>query len=489
MTPFAQPKHTVAIDTERYERLMANPLLVKCKKILNQLAPEATMMIVGGAVRDMLLGDETPHDLDVVIRGADTVNISKAFADQLDGHWVPLDEKDGVYRVAFNNGAFSGQQVDVTHCWGDTLVDDLGRRDLSINAMMLPVIPHDAKLLDPFGGWNDLQEKRIRLISEHNLLDDPLRMLRVFRGAAHIQATELDAQTIEWINTHKTKVLEAAPERIHYELLRLLSMPNSFTYINAMLDCGLLETILPEITPMRDIPPNNHHHLWLHTHSLELIRQTERLLPTLDEEWQAYFNQSVTPDSNRQAVIKLACLTHDMGKPDTYEIREGRPTFYGHEKVSEDITHAIGKRLKLSNDLINQAKFLARWHLYPCQFGHKSARKSVLRFFRRMGDQTPDILLLALADRWSTCGPEITPDILEASDADHRWLLKEYRHELSNLKQPPLLSGHQIMEALQIKPGKQIGVILKQLEEAQQLGDIQTEEEALIWLKKQKEKN
>lgn len=493
MTPFAQPHHTVAIDAQRYERLMANPLLQACKAILQQLAPEATMMLVGGAVRDMLMGEERhiflAHDVDVVVRGMDTVAYSKALADALDGHWVMLDEgvdgKGGVYRVAFNSGAFNSQQVDVTHCWGKTLTDDLARRDLSVNAMMLPVVPHEAKLLDPFNGWDDLQARRITAISEENIVDDPLRMLRVFRTAAHIDAREIDSDTLAWVTTHRHKVLEAAPERIHYEMLRLLSMPNSFNHLKTMMDCGLLEVILPEITPMREIPPNNHHHLWLHDHTLELVRQTERLLPTLDTEWQAYFNQAVTPACNRQGIVKLACLTHDMGKPATYELRDGKPTFYGHEKVSEEMSVSIGKRWKLSNEIIHGTKFLARWHLYPCQFGQDSPRKSVLRFFRRMGDYTPDILLLALADRWSTCGPEITDDILRQSDADHRWLLAEYRNELTNLKQPPLLTGHQIMEALNIQPGKQIGAILKQLEEAQQLGEVTTEAEAIAWLKKQ----
>ena len=139
----------------------------------------------------------------------------------------------------------------------------------------------------------------------------------------------------------------------------------------------------------------------------------------------------------------------------------------------------------LSGELSTLIKKLVRWHLYPCQFGVESSRKSVLRFFRKLGDHTPYVTVLALADRLSTCGVAITPQVLVTAKQNHLWLLKQYFEELAVLQAPRLLSGEMVMQTLGLSPGKAVGVWLKRLEEAQQLGEITTIEAAMQWLVQQ----
>ncbi len=450
------------------------------------------LFLVGGAVRDLLRTGELPTDLDFTLTVPDrqasetsAETFSKQVAEKLDGRYVLLDPEFGIHRVVIHQEKASGEKtnltLDIADALGNDLERDLCRRDLTINAMAIDL---DGHFWDPFDGQADLKAGRIRMVNQANLLEDPLRMLRVFRFMAQLSAKQIDSATLEIVANQGEKLLTAAAERIHYEFLRLLSCPESFSALQAMAHAGLLEVILPELVPTRQIPPNGHHHLMLFDHTLELVNQAERLFLELPEQAQVDLKELITPFCSRMAAIKLACLLHDVGKPNTMAIREdGRHTFYGHDKVSEEMTALVGRRLKLSRGITKRVQKLVRWHLYPCQFGSDSPRKSVMRFFRRMGDETPDVIILALADRHSTLGPEITPEILAKSTTNHLWLLDQFYEESALLNQPPLLKGQDVMALLHLSPGPEVGKALEALKEAQQLGDVTTPEKAKHWLK------
>jgi tRNA nucleotidyltransferase/poly(A) polymerase len=328
------------------------------------------------------------------------------------------------------------------------------------------------------------------MISAQNLMDDPLRLLRVFRFMACLgeQNPTLDSATLACVEANKALLNTVAMERCHYEFLKLLSYPQAFPALQAMADCGLLEQLIPELTACRQVPPNSHHHLPLWEHTLELVRQTEGLYTQVDEQTLALLNAPVANMTNGWGLVKLGCLLHDIGKPATWEIIEhkdnpdGKHTFLGHEKVGEDLTDALLKRWKLSGELSTLIKKLVRWHLYPCQFGQHSSRKSVLRFYRKLEAHTPHVTVLALADRLSTCGVAISAETLETSTQNHLWLLKRYYEEQPVLQAPRLLSGETVMAILRIPPSQAVGQWLKRLEEAQQLGEISTAAEATRWL-------
>ena len=140
------------------------------------------------------------------------------------------------------------------------------------------------------------------------------------------------------------------------------------------------------------------------------------------------------------------------------------------------------RQLKVSNEVRTYIKKLVRWHLYPCQFGPQSPRKSVLKFYRRMGEDTLDILLLALSDRHSACGDWLNATEMEASHQAHLWLMENYEAEEKTLQLPRLLNGNEVMQTLKIGPGPHLKDILETLQEAQQLNEVNTPDEAKAWL-------
>ncbi|MEB3245898.1 MAG: HD domain-containing protein [Vampirovibrionales bacterium] len=452
----------------------------------------------GQSERDLYRLQRTIDDYDLTLIGACPRALSQALANALNAHWVPLDEAWGIYRLILTHAPFQNVSIDIAAALGDDIYTDLARRDLTINAMALRLelvegtTPDfsDFKdfpgFIDPYNGLADLRARKIRMLSEANLKDDPLRLLRVFRMGAAIDATDYDPQTIEVVRRYAPRLSQSAPERQQLEFFKLLSRPDSFKHLQAMADAGLLEVVLPELTPCRAVPANTHHHLPLWDHTLEVARQCEVMFSSLPANTQAELLTPLgAPQSplSRLGAVKFAALMHDVGKPDTMALLEnGRYTFYGHEAVSETLSEQACARLKAANAVTQQLKRLTRWHLYPCAFSPASSQKSVLRFLRRIGEATPDLMLLAMADRMATKGPAVLPQDLTEAIAHHRWLLAQHYAYKPVLSQPRLLDGQAVMQLLGLKPGKQVGEWLARLQEAQQLGEIQTPEAAQAWL-------
>lgn len=472
-----------ASSTLSVDALLQDAFVAKVAALALQYDGKA--YLVGGAVRDWKRTGVLPMDLDFTLVDCEASHIAKALADECQGHLVPLDWEFGIHRVVFDNGL----NIDLANALGNSLSADLQRRDLTVNAMALDL--QDGALMDPTGGLADLEAGRIRMVSVANLKEDPLRLLRVFRIAASIQATDFDPATLEVVRANASLIWNVAAERIQYELLRLLSVEQCFPYLQAMADCGLLEVIIPDLAVLRTVGASGFHHLGLFEHTMELVRQAERVLVECPPSAQDWFRQSFSPAATRFGLIKLGCLLHDIGKPATMGTREDpvhgqRLTFYGHEEVGEQMADPWLRRLKMSNDMREYLKKLIRWHLYPCQFGPHSPRKSLLRYYRRMGTETLDVTLLALADRHSACGPWLSPEELDASHQAHLWLMENYATEAPVLQLPRLLNGHELMQLLGVGPGPHLKTILDALQEAQQLGEVTTVEQAKAWVLTQK---
>lgn len=462
------------------EAALKHPVVLAVQALAKRQGGEA--YLVGGAVRDLLLTGELPLDLDFTLLNCKAAELAKLLADEQQGHLVALDWDFGIHRVVFD----SGLNVDLADALENNLDTDLARRDLTINAMALD--SQSGQLLDPLNGQADLQTKTIRMVSEFNLLDDPLRMLRVFRVAAGIQAEVIDEATLAVVRAHGQKLWESAAERIQYEFFRLLSVDNCFPSVKAMADSGLLEVLIPELSPMKAIGSSGFHHLGLFDHTLELVKQAERLISECPANVQDWMRQPFTPAVNRFGLVKLACLLHDIGKPGTMGTREDavhgqRLTFYGHEELGEEMADPLLKKWKVSNEIRAYIKKLIRWHLYPCQFGPESPRKSVLKYYRRMGEDTLDVTLLALADRHSACGTWLSQEDFDQSHQAHLWLMANYEAEVPILSLPRLLSGNDLMRLLSVGPGPHLKEILEALQEAQQLGEVVNAEQAEQWIK------
>ena len=201
---------------------------------LDSLPPGTAL--VGGAVRDALLGRLAPRpDLDLVVPG-DAVQLARALADQQGGAVVVLDRERSIARLVHR-----GWTIDLARRIGEELRDDLLRRDYSANAIALPLpgAAADGDVLDPSGGLADLAAGRLRAISEANLLDDPLRLLRGVRLACEL-GFQLEAVTEHWIRLHHRRITSVAGERVLAELERLARADDGAAGLTLAADSGLL---------------------------------------------------------------------------------------------------------------------------------------------------------------------------------------------------------------------------------------------------------
>jgi tRNA nucleotidyltransferase/poly(A) polymerase len=447
----------------------------------------AEILLVGGAVRDSFLKGTLSDDLDFLVLNVAAEQVAQHLASSQQGCYILLDEGFGIHRVVLFKedealGRIAEVSVDLADARNNDLVSDLSRRDITFNALAYSLTT--GRLYDLFDGLRDLETQQIRMVSRENLLDDPLRMLRVFRMMSKLPngTGYVDSETLACIRENGKKLLESAPERIHAEFFKLLSAEPAYPALQALADSGLLEIILPELAGCRTVPANTHHHLPLFEHTLEVARQCEVWLPQLPEFAQRMIRAPFNPTVSLAGLVKLAALLHDVGKPQTMVVVNAeKTTFHGHDAVSEEMTEEIFRRWRAGREPEQLVRKLVRWHLYPCQFGPESSRKAVLRFFRRMGADAPALILLALADRFSTCGPAISAEDLGNARRNHLWLLDQFETEQAVLSQPRLVTGNDLLTSLSLSPGPVIGKLLAGIEEAQQLGELRSKEEALAW--------
>jgi putative nucleotidyltransferase with HDIG domain len=452
-------------------------------KIIIELLPdEAKAYIVGGYLRDKILNIET-FDIDYAILGTDTIELAKAFAKKVKGHFVLLDPKNEIARVVLNDKINS---VDFAKCVGNTIEEDLSRRDFSINAMAYDI--RNERIIDIFDGEKDLKEKKLRVFDEKNLLDDPLRILRAYRFASKYNLS-IEPKTQDMIEKHYALMNQndVAKERIQVEFLKLLEGKSSAEILQKMQKNKFLYEVFKELETQETIPSNSHHHLDLINHSIETVRQLEALIDKEPQWVKEHIEKDFITGISRLAFLKLATLLHDLGKPQTWEIEAetGRHRFIRHDEIGSELAKKMLRKLKYSNNQIKYITKLIKHHIYPSHLLRSEVtEKAILRMFRRLEDETIDVLLLAKADRLSARGEEITDKIVQTNIHGLELLLEKYKSAKETMKPlEKLLSGNEIMEILGIKEGKELGQIIKDLKEAQLSGDINTKEDAISFVK------
>ena len=455
------------------------------KDLIKMLSRYRTYMI-GGFVRDMILGIPS-FDLDFILVDKSTESLGNELTSTFSGNYFMLDESTKTIRFVLKDEGSQHYTFDFTPVKASDLEADFKRRDFTINAIAIDLKEPDL-LIDKFDGIKNLKEKKIRAIKLENLLDDPLRFLRAFRFGALLNG-EIDPEIVLFIrNNLKSFNDSVSVERISTELWKTFDCDNSFKYIKQMSESGLLEKIFPELSPMRKVTPNSHHHLWLYDHSLELIKTFEENFYKIPDWAKEELNKSGA---------KLGCLLHDVGKPNTWEIKkvngEEKHTFYGHDKVGAEITKNICERLKFSNQITDTLSKLVRYHLRPFQLSQGDAQiteRALYRFFRDVGNDTLLLLMLAFSDLHATLGPKITKDDVLNGEKLLLFLFDEYKkyehREVEKAKKPKLLDGNEIMKITGLKPSRELGDLIKELDELIAIGEIKTKEEAVEWVKKLK---
>jgi tRNA nucleotidyltransferase/poly(A) polymerase len=458
---------------------------------LNELVPDA--FLVGGAIRDVLLHRRPRGELDVVIRG-DGLRVGRRLADHVGPalSFVPLDPKRGIARLVLDKG--KGGSIDISPLKGDTIQADLPNRDFTVNAIAVKVSDLLAtgleKLIDPLEGLGDLKAGRVRACSRQAFKDDPLRILRAFRLNASL-GFEICADTIALIASSLSQLRAVTQERIRDELIAILAEDRSWNAVLGLDRQGIIDALFPELLPMKGATQNRYHHLDVWGHTLETIHQMEIILENrtaffrgLSEKVDTYTKEEAVVGRPRKALLKLAAIFHDAGKPHCVITDEdGRLRFFGHEKVSREIFEEVGYRLKLAGREIRTIGLLIEGHMRPMILtGPSVTRRAAYRLCRSFQRDLVGLLLLFLADLGASRGPAREAGAYERALEQIQMILT-LMFESEERPPAPLLNGRDLIRLFGLEPGPYLGGILKTLAELQGSGEINTPEEALAFVK------
>lgn len=455
---------------------------IKSDEILSKITDkfENEIYLVGGTVRDYYMGLDST-DRDIIVMDEEAREFALKLAELFEASFVPLDEENKIYRIVL---ADKINCIDVTNPVGDSIEKDLMRRDLTINAIAVNI--RTGGIIDISGGVTDIRNKCINYVNELNFVDDPLRLLRVYRFQA-LYGFSLAPETINAVCKYSDLIHKPAVERINYEILKLFSGEYAHIALENMNKTWILEEIFPFVKELKQVPPNSHHHLDLFHHSIETVKQVQNLYSDASDEVKEHLNRVDFGGFSRLAHLKLAAFMHDIGKFSTWTIEEGKHRFIKHDDVGAKMSVKILKDLHCSNKQIDYISSMIKYHIYPSHVmtSPQITEKIMMRYVRKMDKNSIDAIILAQADRLSARGPEITDEIVERNITSLNMLLRFYLEARETLKPlPKLLSGNDVMDILNIKPSRKLGEIMEALHEAQVSGDVITREHAVEFVKK-----
>ncbi len=419
----------------------------EARSVLNRLKKAGfEAYLVGGCVRDLIIKRET-KDWDFTTN-ATPEQIMELFPDGFyDNKFgtvgIPVEIskiKDQRSKIIYEITTFRSEfgYSDHRHpdkiIWGETLEEDLKRRDFTINAMAYD----DTKVIDLFRGKNDLENKIVRAVGIANtrFQEDALRMMRAIRIATELGFT-VSEDTLIAIRDNASLLKNISMERIRDELIKIMASNYPTDGIKILRNVGLLALILPELEKCFGVEqksPKRHH---IHDVGTHLLLSLE-------------YCKSNDP------IVRLATLLHDIGKPPTKNLTNGVITFYNHEIIGASIVRNLASRLRFSKkDTIKLTK-LVRYHQFTVD--ERQTDSALRRFIRNVGcENLEDILALRTGDR------------LGGGARETSWRLDLYKKRLIEVQKQPFkisdlkVDGHDVMKIYKIGAGPLVGAVLDML--------------------------
>ncbi|MEK7527577.1 MAG: HD domain-containing protein [Patescibacteria group bacterium] len=413
------------------------------------ISANAEIYIVGGAVRDMMMGREiydwdfatnlTPEEMKKIFP-------KNSFCNNAFGTFSVVSGKDiyeiTTYRTEKNYS--DSRHPDVVE-WGKTIEEDLQRRDFTINAMAIQLRitstgfrktqNYELRIIDLFNGQEDLKNKIIRAVGnpDERLTEDALRMMRAVRLSAQLKF-KIEEKTFASIQKNAKLLQKIAGERIREELFLILKSDHPGDGMIILKNSGILEQIMPDMLLGVGMAQKGHHVYDVWKHGLETLNNCESTDP----------------------LTRLAAFLHDIGKAKTIKEINGENTFYNHEVIGSRMAVAIGKRLKLSNEELQKLFILVRWHMFTAS--EMQTDKAVRRFIRNVTvPYLGDMIALRRGDRIGS----------GARESSWRWEL--FKKRLIEVQKQPFsikdlkVNGEDVMEILKIRPGRKVGEVLTKL--------------------------
>jgi len=384
--------------------------------------------IVGGAIRDSLLGCQA-KDWDVATN-AKPDRIRDLFPEM-----TSFNLKHGTVTLVSKGKHFEVTTFRGTGGFGESIEEDLAHRDFTFNAMAYNI--SNKRIIDPFGGKQDIEEEVVRAVlnPSERFDEDPLRMIRAIRFSLELGYT-IDTETLIAINSMAEAIDIVAKERIRDELLKILMVSKSSVGFNLMRKSGILKGILPELMEGYRKRQNNYHKFTIYRHTMETVYSIDK-----------------------NPVLRLSALFHDIAKPRVRKKIEGRWRFFGHANASAELTSEIMMRLKFSNELINRVTGLIAHHMFDYKM--ELSDRAIRRFIKRVGaDNVDDLIELRRADDLAHgWGRGFEKDIEGFKNRINAQIKKSYPFSIIDLA----VNGHDVMKVKGLKPGPKVGQTLHQL--------------------------
>ncbi|KJL34158.1 Poly(A) polymerase I precursor [Microbacterium azadirachtae] len=414
------------------------------------------LAVVGGPVRDALLGRPT-HDLDFTTnaRPDDILRIVKPISTtQWDigrefgtiGAKVPSPDgpSEQVEITTYRADAYDGVTRKPVVSFGDDIEGDLVRRDFTVNAMAF-LVPQQ-KLVDPTGGVEDLLIGVLRTPTtpEVSFGDDPLRMLRAARFSAQL-GFRIEERTLAAMSELRSTLSIVSPERIQSELIRLLQSDDPVRGIRVLVETGLVDEFLPEVSALRLEIDEHHHHKDVYEHSLTALEQAIAL------------EHARHPDEPADAVLRLAVLLHDIGKPRTRKLEAGGVvSFHHHDVVGSRLARKRLQALRFDKESTDAVAKLIELHLRF--FGYSEGAwtdSAVRRYVRDAGDQLERLHILTRADVTTRNKRKAGRLAAAYDDIETRIETLREQEEIDAIR--PELDGNEVQRILGIAPGREVG--------------------------------
>ncbi|MFK0197584.1 CCA tRNA nucleotidyltransferase [Streptomyces lavendulae] len=404
------------------------------------------LALVGGSVRDALLG-RLGNDLDFTTdaRPQDVLKIVRPWADSVWDVGIAFGtvgaQKDGfqIEVTTYRSEAYDRTSRKPEVSYGDSIEQDLVRRDFTVNAMAL-ALP-EQQFVDPHGGLEDLAAGVLRTpgTPEESFSDDPLRMLRAARFAAQLDF-EVAPEVVAAMGEMSDRIEIVSAERVQGELNKLLLSAHPRKGLGLLVDTGLADRVLPELPALRLEKDEHHRHKDVYDHSLIVLEQAIAL-------------EEDGPD----LVLRLAALLHDIGKPRTRRFEsDGRVSFHHHEVVGAKMTKKRMTALKYSNDMVKDVSRLVELHLRFHGYGDGEWTDSaVRRYVRDAGPLLERLHKLTRSDCTTRNKRKANALSRTYDGLEERIAQLQEQEELDAIR--PDLDGNEIQRVLEISPGPMVG--------------------------------
>ena len=431
------------------ERL--RPILAEVQPLAERFAADGKRLyLVGGIVRDLLLGRELSEGADIdCTTDARPRDIKRLVSGWADAVWTQGERfgtigcsRDGrEFEITTHRAeAYAPDSRKPQVEFSDAIEADLSRRDFTVNAMALSL--PEPELIDPFSGAVDLAAGVLRtpLAPEESFSDDPLRMMRAARFIAGYGLAPVP-ELLDAVGVMADRLAIVSPERIRDELDKLLVVEDPSPGLWFLVDTGLVDLFLPELPAMRLEQDPIHRHKDVLAHTIAVVANTRP-----------------------ERVVRLAALLHDVGKPGTRAFGDGGVSFHHHEVVGARMARDRLRALKYSNDDVEAVRRLVYLHLrfHTYQMGWTDS--AVRRFVRDAGPLLPELIELTRCD--CTTRNERKAKMLgrRMDELEARIAELGAQEEMRSIR--PDLDGDQVMAHLGIGPGREIGQALDFLLEA-----------------------